>query len=366
MVSGSRNAFLVLAGIKQVDESVGLFFRRLAVTCVGIIANPASGKDIRRLVAHGSVFSNTEKVNIVRRVLLGLDAVGVDTIVTMPDTFDICRKARERLTLRATVEELDMAVFSTPADTTRAAAAMHERGIDSLVSLGGDGTNRALAKTCGNIPLLPLSTGTNNVFPFMFEGTLAGLAAGLVAHGVAITPESVVQRPRLDILIQDEIVDLALVDAVVCTETALGTRAIWDINKVQCVVVAQRLPAQIGFMALAGNLPCAEPQEQSGLIVEIHPDAPSVLTPIAPGLIVPVGVKRYTALASGAKQEIAQGPCIIALDGEREVTVRPGERAAVRLNPQGPRVINPQQILAAAAQQGVFLRDRASLYALEL
>ena len=44
------------------------------MTCVGIIANPASGKDIRRLVAHGSVFNNNEKVNIVRRVILGLDA----------------------------------------------------------------------------------------------------------------------------------------------------------------------------------------------------------------------------------------------------------------------------------------------------
>ncbi|HEY5871002.1 MAG TPA: ATP-NAD kinase, partial [Candidatus Tectomicrobia bacterium] len=44
------------------------------MACVGIIANPSSGKDIRRLVAHGSVFNNNEKVNIVRRVLLGLDA----------------------------------------------------------------------------------------------------------------------------------------------------------------------------------------------------------------------------------------------------------------------------------------------------
>ena len=44
---------------------------------VGIIANPASGKDIRRLVAHGSTFDNNEKINIVRRVLLGLDAAGV-------------------------------------------------------------------------------------------------------------------------------------------------------------------------------------------------------------------------------------------------------------------------------------------------
>jgi len=32
---------------------------------VGIISNPASGKDIRRLVAYGSVFDNNEKVNIV-------------------------------------------------------------------------------------------------------------------------------------------------------------------------------------------------------------------------------------------------------------------------------------------------------------
>ena len=37
---------------------------------VGIIANPSSGNDIRRLVAHGSAFDNNEKINIVRRVLL--------------------------------------------------------------------------------------------------------------------------------------------------------------------------------------------------------------------------------------------------------------------------------------------------------
>ena len=42
-----------------------------SVSRVGIIANPASGKDIRRLVAHGSTFDNNEKTNIVRRVLLG-------------------------------------------------------------------------------------------------------------------------------------------------------------------------------------------------------------------------------------------------------------------------------------------------------
>ena len=47
------------------------------MSLVGIIANPASGTDIRRLVAYGSVFNNQEKVRIVRRILLGLEAAGV-------------------------------------------------------------------------------------------------------------------------------------------------------------------------------------------------------------------------------------------------------------------------------------------------
>jgi len=37
---------------------------------VGIIANPESGRDIRRLVAHASVFDNMEKVSIVERLLI--------------------------------------------------------------------------------------------------------------------------------------------------------------------------------------------------------------------------------------------------------------------------------------------------------
>ena len=60
---------------------------------VGIIANPAAGKDIRRLVAHGSTFDNNEKINIVRRVLLGLDALGVEQVHYMPDTYAIVPRA---------------------------------------------------------------------------------------------------------------------------------------------------------------------------------------------------------------------------------------------------------------------------------
>ncbi len=45
---------------------------------VGIVANPASGKDIRRLVAQGAVFDNNQKTNILERILLAMDAMGVE------------------------------------------------------------------------------------------------------------------------------------------------------------------------------------------------------------------------------------------------------------------------------------------------
>ncbi|MBI3327704.1 MAG: ATP-NAD kinase, partial [Nitrospinae bacterium] len=55
--------------------------------CVGCIANPMAGKDIRRLVAYGSLIDNQEKVHIVRRVLLGLESAGAEDVLFMPDTY---------------------------------------------------------------------------------------------------------------------------------------------------------------------------------------------------------------------------------------------------------------------------------------
>jgi predicted polyphosphate/ATP-dependent NAD kinase len=43
-----------------------------------IIADPASGRDIRRLVARASVFGDPEKGGMVLRVLTGLAATGAD------------------------------------------------------------------------------------------------------------------------------------------------------------------------------------------------------------------------------------------------------------------------------------------------
>src|ERR687887_268823 len=108
---------------------------------VGIIANPAAGKDIRRLVAHGSTFDNNEKINIVRRVLLGLDALGVEQVDYMPDTYTIVPRAAVTLRLRP----LPMPVLGTPGDSGEAARRLADLGVGCVVALGGDGTNRIVA-----------------------------------------------------------------------------------------------------------------------------------------------------------------------------------------------------------------------------
>lgn len=160
-----------------------------APATVGIIANPASGKDIRRLVAYGTVFDNQEKVNIVRRVLLALSGTGVERVLYMPDYYGIVAKAvagmRRSDSLNLEIAPLEIELTATQLDSSNAAAALAEAGAGCIVTLGGDGTNRMVAKSCGDVPLLPISTGTNNVFPFFLEGTIAGLAAGAVAQGYA-------------------------------------------------------------------------------------------------------------------------------------------------------------------------------------
>src|SRR3712207_6924287 len=51
---------------------------------IGVVANPASGRDIRRLVAGASVFDNAEKGNMVFRLMVGLAATGVERVLMMP------------------------------------------------------------------------------------------------------------------------------------------------------------------------------------------------------------------------------------------------------------------------------------------
>jgi predicted polyphosphate/ATP-dependent NAD kinase len=322
---------------------------------VGIIANPAAGKDIRRLVARASVFDNNEKVSILRRVLVGLDAASIEEAVIMPDYFGLGARAVEDLDLDLRIEILEMPMSFTPADTTLAATLMRDRGVSCIVTLGGDGTNRAVAKGCGSvIPLIPLSTGTNNVFPQMVEGTIAGLAAGVVARGVTNGPGAIKVAPKLEVIEQGEVLDIALVDAVMYADQFVGSRAIWDETKLLQIVTASSESATIGLSAVGSNLIAGQVGEEQGLVIEIGSGGRSVLAPIAPGLIRAVSVSSCRSLGPGEDVQVADGPGVLALDGERELVIRSGRRLHIRLNPDGPRVVDIPEAFRQAARRGFF------------
>ena len=45
---------------------------------LGIIPNPASGRDLRRLTANAGLFSSTDKASVVQRLLGAFGATGVE------------------------------------------------------------------------------------------------------------------------------------------------------------------------------------------------------------------------------------------------------------------------------------------------
>ena len=64
---------------------------------VGILANPAAGRDIRRLVAQASVFPIAEKRNMTTRLFSSLGELGVKIVYMMPDKTGIADRIRHAL-----------------------------------------------------------------------------------------------------------------------------------------------------------------------------------------------------------------------------------------------------------------------------
>ncbi len=210
---------------------------------IGVIANPASGKDIRRLVSYATTIDNNEKVNICKRIVLAAQGLGIERVLFMPETFMIGWAVREGL-------ESD-GVLRAQEDTTRAARMLEEQGVGCVVVLGGDGTSRAAAKGIAEVPMLSVSTGTNNVYPTLMEGTVAGMAAA----AVSLMPEPYgccLRDKRIEVRVNGQLRDIALIDAVVSDDFFAGARAIWDAERMRLIVASRCHPATIGFSAVAG------------------------------------------------------------------------------------------------------------------
>ncbi len=318
----------------------------------GIVANPASGKDVRRLVARASVFDNQEKQAIVVRALIGAQAVGASSLAYLDDANGIVANALQDCP-GCRAEPLDATKTRTALDTLTAARALKDAGCKVVITLGGDGTNRAFTLGWPDAPLIPISTGTNNVFPRLLEATLAGAAAGLLATG-QLALEDVAERQKVvHVQVAQERPDLALIDAVLSRERFVGARALLAPQRLDSALLARAEPAAVGVTAIGGLLHPVSSNQDGGLLLKFGPGGELVHAPIAPGLYKPVQVARWRRVRLHEKVEV-MGPGVLAFDGERDRTLAPGQAASLRLARDGPLVVDVERALALAAERELF------------
>ena len=326
---------------------------------VGILANPDSGRDVRRLIANAATSTVTDKITIVRRVAVGAVQAGARRLLVLPDPHGICRNALRTLHLDASgvcVDEIAVPRTHDERESIAAAGVMRDEGAGAVVVLGGDGTNRAIATGWCGVPVVPLSTGTNNVFPVHVEPTVAGAAAALVAAGV-VPLEAVGRRAKtVRVEVDREPAGLALVDALLIADRFVGSRVLYDPARMRTAVLAVADPASVGVSPIGGLIDPCLPDDDAGIELVFGPDRSGrvVTAPMSPGWYVDVGVERCRRLALGEAVE-ASGPAILAFDGDRVRKIGDAEIVRFRVERDGPTVIDVDATLARAARAGVFV-----------
>ena len=340
---------------------------------VGVVANPLSGRDIRRLVTHASVFPTAEKASMIQRMLTAFGAVGVHRVLLSTDLGGISasvfravgrRRARGPGGRWPEVEFLDgQPIRQTAQDTVDAVGRMVTAGARVIVCLGGDGTARVTAAAAGDVPMLALSTGTNNVFPAVREATTAGLAAGLVAVGAVPADRAAARAKLLEVRVSDRS-ETALVDVAVSTGRHVGARALWEPATLTQLFCAFAEPDAIGLSSILGQVAPVSRAQQLGVtaLIQNHDPERKVVAPIAPGLVVPVGIAGVRPMTPGTAYPVLADAGVLAVDGERELTFEPGTRPAVTLRTDGPWCVDVPAVLAASARLGLLTRDQGGAH----
>jgi predicted polyphosphate/ATP-dependent NAD kinase len=327
---------------------------------VGIVANPSSGRDVRRLLGWASVFPTAEKVNVVLRLLAGLGSQGVRVAWMLPDSAGIGAHVRDAADLAARtrgvpmpqVRLLPMRIRDTAHDSAEATAAMVALGVDVIAVLGGDGTHRAVAACCGEVPLATLSTGTNNAFPERHEATLVGLAAGLVARGAVDEAVGLRRHKRLRVL-GDGVDEIALVD-VACTHHAgTGARAVARGDAMSDLYVAFAEPSTIGLASLAGLAQPVSRDEPWGLHLRLGADGRTLHAPLLAGAVQTARIAQVRRLVPNVDVALPTAGGTLALDGERQLVTDGRTRLHLRLELDGPRTVAVERVLAHAARRGL-------------
>ena len=309
-----------------------------------------AGRDVRRLAARASTMTFEAKRDAVARIAAGADAAGITDLYITEEPFRVASMALEWMPLNANVHMLKTPLNHDASDTEAAVTAFAEHGVKTIVSLGGDGTNRAIARTTSAIDLIPLSTGTNNVFPVLVEPTVAGMAAGLAARGLLddhLTPRCKV----LHIEFQDGIQDLALVDAAYLADDFRGNMRPFDAAKLRQIMLTRAEPDAIGMSPVGGYLQVVDAADDHGLLLRMGEGA-KITAPISPGLFADVSIAAIDTVPFDTPV-LFRGTGVLALDGDRDHKLEPGRGAHITLRRDGPRVVDVPAVMRFATQQGL-------------
>jgi hypothetical protein len=326
------------------------------MSTVGIIVNPHAGKDIRRLVSAAGHTSDSVKIGIMRRVIAGVIEQGAERVLLSSDTHRLAERAAEGL--GGNIEFVESPCTGSHHDTIAAACQMWKQRAGAVVVLGGDGTCRDVATGWPDVPLIALSTGTNNVYPSTADGTTAGVAAALVATN-AISIDVVALQSKRVILALDEPAadtiehDHALVEAALISTTFVGARAVSEPASIRWVAACIANPGSTGLASIAGRVHPVDRNAPGGVLIRLGPHGRRVRVPLAPGSFATLDVESVEPLADGVPVDLPGGG-VLAYDGERNTPVSADATITVSIERSGPRLIDVDMTLAFAAHNQLF------------
>lgn len=335
---------------------------------VGIIANPVSARDIRRIVAYAGNMQITDRANIVLRLLAGLGAVGIEQVLVMPENSGIRHHVVRGLQRSSNLGEgrfpevayLDMAISASTEDSIEAARKMRAAGVAAIIVLGGDGTHRAVVCACGDIPIAGVSTGTNNAFPRFQEPTTVGMAVGLAVTAPELSEIAFRGNKLLEVDVAGRR-EIALVDVAVVAERYVGARALWHTQSFRELFVTFAETEVIGMSVIAGLLDPVDRDTPEGRCVRFDSsDNPAcrLQAPIAPGVIETVGIESWSALLPDTPYPIGAPQGSLAFDGERELSFSSADRPTVTLRTDAFRTIDVSTCMQYGARTRLLQDNR--------
>lgn len=312
---------------------------------IGVIVNPDAGRDIRRLSAFAEYMDSNRKTLLATQFICALYTLCRDIkFYIMPDINYTDEKIRKNLHIFNMPDEkiikLNIAQNNNEEDTIEAAKKFEDLQVDFVFICGGDGTNRLVFETASKLILLPLSTGTNNAFPFRLNPTSMALAAYYYLKN-NIPP---VRCKAIEVNLNGRLC-YALVDVAVLDTNALGSKAILEIESLKELFLTVACMENIGLSTIGAVHGRIDFYNKVGYHILFNDGKNKVFVPFAPGIIKEASFESINKIRIDEEIKINIKDCVLALDGERMLEVKEQTELYITLIEKGPLVIDAPDIL---------------------